>query len=173
MEIILIKGDITELDIECIVNPANSKLILGSGVAGAIRQKGGEKIQLECNKIGHCEVGDAVITTGGSLKANYVIHAVGPRYSIDKQPEKKLYNAVYNALKLANRYGISSIAFPAISTGIFGYPIKEAAHIILTSMFDFKKINDNKIKYCYICLFSEEDFNTFQNIYGTISSKFK
>jgi len=173
MEVILIKGDITELDVECIVNPANSELILGGGVAGAIRQKGGERIQKECNKIGHCEVGNAVITTGGNLKAKYVIHAVGPRYNIDKQPETKLYNAVYNALKLANKHNLSSIAFPAISTGIFGYPIKEAAKIILTSMFDFKKIEKSKIKYCYICLYTEEDFKIFKNTYENISNEFK
>lgn len=171
MEVILIKGDITELDVECIVNPANSELILGGGVAGAIRKKGGEQIQIECNKIGHCEVGNAVITTGGNLKAKYIIHAVGPRYNIDKQPESKLYSAVYNALQLANKHNISSIALPAISTGIFGYPIKEAAKIILTSILEFKKIKYNKIKYCYVCLFTEEDFKIFKYIYENITNE--
>ncbi|MBZ4642765.1 MAG: Appr-p processing domain protein [Deferribacteraceae bacterium] len=171
MEVKLLTGDITELDVDCIVNAANSDLILGSGVAGAIRKKGGDIIQEECNKIGHCDIGGAVITSGGNLKAKYVIHAVGPRYNIDKNPDKLLYNAIYNSLSLADRYNIKTIAFPAISTGIFGYPIKEASHVILKAMIDFKENLSNKIKNCYICLFTKNDFDIFSKTYEMLNNK--
>ena len=114
----LIRGDITECETDAIVNAANDRLILGGGVAGAIRKKGGPAIQEECNKIGGTFVGGAVITTGGNLKAKYVIHAVGPQMG-EGDEDNKLKNATVNSLKVADENGLKSIAFPAISTGIF------------------------------------------------------
>ena len=126
----LVEGDITELATDAIVNPANEFLQLGAGVAGAIRAKGGPTIQEECNKIGGTFVGGAVITTGGNLKAKHVIHAVGPRMG-EGDEEQKLHNATLNSLKVTEDNNLSSIAFPAISTGIFGFPMRK--QILLTS----------------------------------------
>lgn len=156
-----LKGDITELFTDAIVNPANSSLKLGGGVAGAIAKKGGKQIQDECDKIGHCPVGEAVITSGGNLKAKYVIHTVGPRYKIDNPSDKLLYNAVFNALKLAENNRLKSIALPAISTGIFGYPKKEAAEIITRAIRDFINTNPQYLEDIILCLFDDEDYKIF------------
>ncbi|MHA2123581.1 MAG: macro domain-containing protein, partial [Promethearchaeota archaeon] len=114
----LTQGDITELEVDAIVNAANAQLILGGGVAGAIRRKGGPTVQEECDKIGGTFVGEAVITTGGNLKAKYVIHAVGPRMgagSIDRSMDEKLKNATLNSLKVMDEHNLKTISFPAIS----------------------------------------------------------
>jgi O-acetyl-ADP-ribose deacetylase (regulator of RNase III) len=124
----LVQGDITDLDVEAITNAANSDLILGAGVAGAIYRKGGHTIQMECNAIGHCDVGKAVLTGGGKLKAKYVIHAVGPRMG-EGDEHAKLKSAVHSTLRLAEENSIASVALPAISTGIFGFPMGDAAEI--------------------------------------------
>ncbi|MDH4221818.1 MAG: macro domain-containing protein, partial [Candidatus Bathyarchaeota archaeon] len=128
----LTQGDITDLDADAIVNAANTALQLGGGVAGAIRRKGGPKIQEECNKIGGTHVGGAVITTGGNLKAKYVIHAVGPRHG-EEHEDEKLKDATLNSLILADKNNLKSIAFPAISTGIFGFPKDQCATIMLST----------------------------------------
>ncbi|GAI56333.1 unnamed protein product, partial [marine sediment metagenome] len=132
------QGDITECDTDAIVNASNSQLVLGGGVAGAIRRKGGPIIQEECNKIGGTPVGTAVITTGGNLKARFVIHAVGPRMGEGNEDEK-LKNATLNSLKLMDKHNLKSIAFPAISTGIFGYPIDKCAKIMISSTNQYLK----------------------------------
>lgn len=159
----LIKGDITELDVDCIVNAANSMLKMGGGVAGAIRRKGGERIQEECDRIvaerGPVPVGGAVITSGGALKAKYVIHAVGPIYG-EGDEERKLRDAVVNSLKLAEQYGITSIAFPAISTGAFGMPKKMCAETMLPAAISYAKGGTN-IKRIIFCLYDDETFNIF------------
>ena len=124
----LVKGDITEMETRAIVNAANENLILGAGVAGAIRAKGGPSIQKECNAIGRTPVGRAALTSGGDLKADYVIHAVGPRWG-EGDEAAKLKSAVNSSLELASARRLDSIALPAISTGIFGFPVKEAAGI--------------------------------------------
>ncbi|MHA1753384.1 MAG: macro domain-containing protein [Candidatus Helarchaeota archaeon] len=160
-EINLIKGDITEQDTDAIVNAANAQLIMGGGVAGAIRRKGGPIIQEECNKIGGTFVGGAVITTGGNLKARYVIHAVGPRMG-EGDEDNKLKNATLNSLKLADKHNLKSIAFPAISTGIFGYPINKCAKIMLSTTIEYLKGNSN-IKSVNFVLFTQNDFNVFKN----------
>ncbi|MHA1695108.1 MAG: macro domain-containing protein [Candidatus Helarchaeota archaeon] len=160
-EINLIKGDITEQDTDAIVNAANAQLIMGGGVAGAIRRKGGPAIQEECNKIGGTFVGGAVITTGGNLKARYVIHAVGPRMG-EGDEDNKLKNATLNSLKLADKHNLKSIAFPAISTGIFGYPINKCAKIMLSTTIEYLKGNSN-IKSVNFVLFTQNDFNVFKN----------
>lgn len=161
----LIQGDITDLEVDCVVNPANSSLVLGSGVAGSIREKGGSEIQKECNEIGGCPLGEAVITGGGKLKAKYVIHAVGPRYNIDPEPAKYLYAAVSNSLKLADNKQLKSIALPAISTGTFGYPVKSAAEIILKAIVDFANSGGSCLKKITVCLFSKNDLSIFEEVF--------
>jgi O-acetyl-ADP-ribose deacetylase (regulator of RNase III) len=115
----LVEGNIVLLDVEAIVNAANTNLILGGGVAGAIRNAGGPSIQEECNQIGPIHVGEAAMTGAGNLKAKYVIHAAGPVQG-EGQEEEKLRNATLNSLKIAEENKVKDIAFPAISTGIFG-----------------------------------------------------
>jgi len=159
----LVQGDITELSTEVIVNAANAQLILGGGVAGAIRRKGGAKIQVECNKIGGSFVGGAVITTGGNLKAKHVIHAVGPRIGESKNEDFELTNAVLNSLKLMDEHGLKTIAFPAISTGIFGYPIDRCAKI-MTSTAKKYLAGETQIREVVFCLYSKPDYEVFNKV---------
>lgn len=157
----LVQGDITELDTDVIVNAANAQLILGGGVAGAIRRKGGSIIQDECNKLGGTFVGGAVLTSAGNLKAKHVIHAVGPRMG-EGNEDAKLENAVINSLKLMDEHALKTIAFPAISTGIFGYPINRCARVMISTA---KKYLSKKtqIKEVVFCLYSESDYEIFNN----------
>jgi O-acetyl-ADP-ribose deacetylase (regulator of RNase III) len=155
----LVEGDITELDVDAIVNAANDRLVLGSGVAGAIRRKGGPSIQAECDTIGGCPVGQAAITTGGTLKAKYVIHAVGPRMG-EGDEDQKLKNATLNSLKLADKNNLKSIAFPAISTGIFGYPIDRCAKIMLAATAEYLK-GQTTLQKVIFCLFDDDAYNIF------------
>ncbi|MFX0188556.1 MAG: macro domain-containing protein [Candidatus Hodarchaeota archaeon] len=154
------QGDITELDTDVIVNAANAQLIMGGGVAGAIRRKGGPSIQEECNKIGGIFVGGAVITTGGNLKAKHVIHAVGPRMGEGSEDEK-LKNATLNSLKLMDEYKLKTIAFPAISTGIFGYPIDRCAKMMISTVKEYLK-RDTQIEEVIFCLYTSSDFDVFE-----------
>ena len=156
----LVQGDITELTTDVIVNAANSQLILGGGVAGAIRRKGGPIIQKECNKIGGTFVGGAVITSGGNLKAKYVIHAVGPRMG-EGNEDQKLKNATINSLKLMDKHGLKTIAFPAISTGIFGYPIDRCARIMISSVKEYMSAHTS-IEKVIFCLYTDSDFKIFE-----------
>ena len=160
-EIELIQGDITESDSDAIVNAANSLLVMGAGVAGAIRAKGGFSIQEECNKIGGCPVGDASVTGGGNLKAKYVIHAVGPQWG-EGGEDKKLKNATINSLKRAEELKLTSIAFPALSTGIFGFPMDRAASITLRAICDYLK-GATCIKHVILVLFDSNGFGLFKN----------
>ncbi len=138
----LVQGDITEEETEAIVNAANSRLRGGAGVDGAIHRAGGPSIMEECRRIGGCPIGQAVITTGGNLKAKYVIHTVGPVYQGGTSGEADLLRSAYlSSLRLAAAKGIRSIAFPAISTGVYGYPLADAAHIALTTAIDFLRQN--------------------------------
>ncbi|MEM2958867.1 MAG: macro domain-containing protein [Candidatus Jordarchaeaceae archaeon] len=155
----LVQGDITEQSTDAIVNAANAALQLGGGVAGAIRRKGGPKIQEECNKIGGTYVGGAVITTGGNLKAKYVIHAVGPRWGEGNEDEK-LRNATLNSLKLADEKNLKSISFPAISTGIFGFPMKRASEIMLKTTIEYLKGKTGLEKVVFV-LYDKESYNIF------------
>jgi O-acetyl-ADP-ribose deacetylase (regulator of RNase III) len=156
----LVQGDITELDTDAIVNAANAQLRLGGGVAGAIRRKGGPSIQEECNKIGGTFVGGAVITTGGNLKARYVIHAVGPRMG-EGNEDDKLKKATLNSLKITDENKLKSIAFPAISTGIFGYPIDKCAKIMIRTTKEYLQ-TETHIKEVIFCLFTTSDFEIFE-----------
>ncbi len=157
----LVEADITEMQTDCIVNAANANLILGGGVAGAIRKKGGPKIQKECDKIGGTFVGGAVITTAGNLKAKHVIHAVGPRMG-EGNEDQKLKNATLNSLKLADENKLKSISFPAISTGIFGFPIQRCAEIMLQTVTDYLKGQTGLQKVLFV-LFGQPDYQVFEN----------
>lgn len=126
----IVLGDLTERDEDAIVNPANTNLMMKSGVAGLIRQRGGRMIQIECNRKAPVPVGDAVITNGGELMALHVIHAVGPRWGEGNEDEK-LRSTIYRTLRVADQNGLRSLAMPAISTGASGFPPRRAAEIIL------------------------------------------
>jgi len=160
-EIILKQGDITDMDVDAIVNAANAQLILGSGVAGAIRRRGGPSIQEECNKIGGTFVGGAVITNGGNLKAKHVIHAVGPRMG-EGNEDVKLKNATLNSLKIMDQNNLKTIAFPAISTGIFGYPIDKCAKIMINTVKEHLQ-QKTSIKTVYFVLFTRSDYEIFES----------
>ncbi|MGC8972225.1 MAG: macro domain-containing protein [bacterium] len=138
----VIEGDITEEEVECIVNPANSYLQHGGGVAGAIVRKGGRIIQEESDiyirTYGPLPVGKAIITSAGSLKARYIIHTVGPRWG-EGDEENKLKSAIINVLELATKKGIKSISIPAVSCGIFGFPQELGTKIIVDTIIDFIK----------------------------------
>ncbi len=156
----LIEGDITELEVEAIVNAANERLELGAGVAGAIRDKGGPTIQAECKRIGGTGVGTAVITGAGDLKAKHVIHAVGPKMG-DGDEDRKLSSAVRSALALADRHGLKSIALPAISTGVYGFPVDRCARITLTEIHRYLQ-GGTKLERVVVCLFGDDTFKTFR-----------
>jgi len=159
-ELVLVKGDITEVKADAIVNAANSRLKMGGGVAGAILRKGGKSIQEECDRIGHCPVGGAVITGAGRLKARYVIHAVGPRMG-EGDEDRKLWNATLNSLKLADKYNVKSIAFPAISTGIFGFPKDRCAEIMLKCVKEYLSSGRTGIERVIFCLYDDETYRIF------------
>ncbi len=156
----LVQGDITELVIDAVVNAANSQLRLGGGVAGAIRRKGGPTIQEECDVIGETFVGGAVITTGGNLKAKHVIHAVGPRMG-EGNEDTKLRNATLNSLRLMDAYRLKTIAFPAISTGIFGYPIGKCSKIMITTAKEYLSTK-TQINEVIFCLYTSSDLEVFE-----------
>lgn len=156
----LVQGDITELEADAIVNAANAALKLGGGVAGAIARKGGPRIQEECNRIGGTFVGGAVLTTAGNLRAKYVIHAVGPR-SGEGNEDEKLKNATLNSLKLADEHKLRSIAFPAISTGIFGFPLDRCAKIMVSNAVSYLQ-GKTGIEKVIFCLFDARSYQAFE-----------
>jgi O-acetyl-ADP-ribose deacetylase (regulator of RNase III) len=136
----IVEGDITREETDAIVNAANSGLRGGGGVDGAIHRAGGPSILEECRKIGHCPTGQAVITTGGNLKAKHIIHTVGPVWSGGNRNEAGLLKSAYlESLKIASKKGLKSVSFPAISTGAYGYPLNEAARIALKTAIDYLK----------------------------------
>ena len=164
----LIKGDITKLKVDAIVNAANSTLMGGGGVDGAIHRAGGPAILEECKKIvarqGGCKAGEAVITTGGDLPAKYVIHTVGPVWNGGKKNEAALLTSCYkNSLKLAVENKIVSVGFPNISTGIYNYPKKEAAEIAVNTVEEFLQDNDLIEKVYFVC-FDEENYRLYESL---------
>ena len=164
----LLKGDITKLKADAIVNAANSSLMGGGGVDGAIHRAGGPAILEECKMIvarqGGCKTGDAVITTAGHLPAQFVIHTVGPVWNGGKKKEAELLAGCYeNSLKIAVEHKLSSIAFPNISTGIYGYPKKEAAEIAIKTVSEFLKQNNFISKVYFVC-FDEENHQLYQSL---------
>lgn len=165
----LIRGDITIEETDAIVNAANSVLAGGGGVDGAIHRAGGPKIMEECRKIGGCPTGKAVMTNGGDLKAKYVIHAVGPIYRDGNSDESGLLASAYrNSLEIAVKKGISSISFPSISTGAYGYPIKDAAKIALNTVIEFI-IENGKPELVRFVLFSDRDLKVYKETLSDIN----
>jgi O-acetyl-ADP-ribose deacetylase (regulator of RNase III) len=172
----LVQGDITELTADAIVNAANAQLQLGGGVAGAIRRKGGPKIQAECDhavRRGPIRVGEAAITTAGTLKARHVIHAVGPRMGVDRPEDELLASATRAALELADKHGLKTIAFPAISTGVFGYPIERCAAVMIETAIAHlrggmgfasasKPADAGKLERIIFCLYTAADYAVFE-----------
>ncbi|WP_066636097.1 O-acetyl-ADP-ribose deacetylase [Desulfolucanica intricata] len=163
----LLTGDITKQDTEAIVNAANTRLAGGGGVDGAIHRAGGPAIMKECDKIrkeqGGCPTGRAVITTGGNLKARYVIHTVGPIWYGGHHDESELLASAYrSSMQLAKEKGIRSIAFPSISTGTYGYPLEQAAGIALNTIIKFLLENDfGEVR---VVLFSKSDFRVYLKV---------
>lgn len=164
----LVAGDITKIDVDAIVNAANSSLLGGGGVDGAIHRAGGPEILEECKKIrnrqGGCDTGDAVITTGGKLPARYVIHTVGPVWNGGSQNEAELLKRAYQScFRLAQQHGIKTLAFPNISTGIYRFPKKRAAEIALESIRD--ALADNPMLECVtVVCFDDESFDIYTRL---------
>jgi len=158
----VIQGDITQQEIEAIGNAANSALAGGGGVDGAIHRAGGPSLMSELQaKYKGCPTGSAVITGGGKLKAKYVIHAVGPRYSGSPKDADLLSSAYQKSLELCTQNNISSIAFPSISTGIYGYPVEEASRIALKAVIHYLK-NHPEIKLVRFVLFDSITYNVYE-----------
>src|SRR5690606_8580508 len=158
----VVQGDITKLTVDAIVNAANSSLLGGGGVDGAIHRAGGPEIVKECKlnvaKKGGCNTGEAVITTAGKLPARYVIHTVGPIWSGGRNGEEKLLaNCYKNSLKLAVENNCRSIAFPNISAGVYGYPKSEAAVVAFDAVTDFLRKDDSLEEVVFVC-FDDENF---------------
>ncbi|GGC08811.1 O-acetyl-ADP-ribose deacetylase [Dyadobacter sediminis] len=173
----LIKGDITQLHVDAIVNAANTSLMGGGGVDGAIHRAGGPAILEECRKIvarqGGCKTGDAVITTGGSLPAKFVIHTVGPVWKGgNSQEAEKLADCYRSSLNLAVEYQCKTIAFPNISTGVYGFPKDKAAEIAVKAVSEFISETDEIHKVTFVC-FDQENFlylSNFQEVRRQIDS---
>lgn len=154
------------MDVDCIVNAANSFLSGGGGVDGAIHNAAGEGLYDACSKIGHCDVGDAVITPGFNLKAKYIIHTVGPMFMhFDKESNEKLLGKCYiSSLNLAKDNNIKSIAFPCISTGAYGYPLKEATPVAINAVKQWLTDNGDYNLDIYFCCFTQEEYNEYKKI---------
>ena len=160
----IVKGDITKIKVDAIVNAANNSLLGGGGVDGAIHRAAGRELLDECRKLNGCETGKAKITKGYNLPAKFVIHTVGPIYSDGKQGEPELLASCYQeSLILAVENGVESIAFPCISTGIFGYPFREACVIALRTIVNFLQTDESITQVNMVC-FGDSDFEQFEAI---------
>jgi O-acetyl-ADP-ribose deacetylase (regulator of RNase III) len=166
----LLEGTIVELEVDAVVNAANKSLILGGGVAGAIRSAGGPSIQAECNRLGPIEVGEAVVTGAGNMKARYVIHAAGPVYG-EGDEENKLARATLNSLRIAGKKHLDSIAFPAISTGIFHFPVKRCASTMLKTAADFMKA-ERYPRTIIFCLYDPQTYAIFSEERSRLAASF-
>lgn len=166
MEIQLLKGDITKLQVDAIVNAANSSLLGGGGVDGAIHRAGGKQILDECklirNRQGQCKVGEAVYTTAGNLTAKYVIHTVGPKWNNGQSNEaEKLKNCYVNSLNIAEALSAESVAFPNIGIGIYAYPKTDAAHIAVNTV---RTYNSANIKLVVFICFDMENYTLYEKM---------
>ncbi len=167
-----VKGDITKIEVDAIVNAANSSLMGGGGVDGAIHRAGGPAILDDCRKIvarqGGCKTGEAVITTAGNLPAKYVIHTVGPVWNGGRKNEAEhLYACYQNSLRLAVMHGCKSIAFPNISTGVYGYPKDKAAAVAVKAVVEFLSGDESLEKVVFVC-FDEENYLLIQRHLSTL-----
>ena len=161
-----VKGDITQIAVDAIVNAANSQLAGGGGVDGAIHRAGGAEIMRELDeirpRIGRCETGDAVVTGAGRLPAKYVFHAVGPRYRDGSHNEAALLRSCYvRCLDLAAEFELKSLSFPSISTGIYGYPIEEAADVAIKSVVEWLTDHSTPVRTVKLVQFSERDHEVY------------
>ena len=163
------QGDLTEMDVDAIVNAANNDLQLGGGVAGAIRRKGGPRIQTECNEIGMIPLGGAAITSGGNLKARYVIHAASMQLGGRTSPHA-LRSSTAHSLRIAAQRGLKTIAFPAVGTGIAGFPLRECAEIMLSEAEKHLEGPTSLEKIRFV-LFDKEALAVFQDAKAKLSSK--
>jgi O-acetyl-ADP-ribose deacetylase (regulator of RNase III) len=168
-KIVIQQGDLTEMDTDAIVNAANNDLILGAGVAGAIRRKGGEEIQRECDAIGSIPIGYAAITTGGKLKAHFVIHAASMALG-GKTSADALRNSTSHSLRIASERGLKSIAFPAVGTGIAGFPLKECAEIMLREAAGHLR-GETSLETIYFVLFDEVAEGIFKRAWKQIQAE--
>ena len=158
----LVQGDITTQHVDAIVNAANRGLAGGGGVDGAIHRAGGAEILAECREIGGCPTGEARITRGGNLRAEWVIHAVGPIYNNGVSGEGELLsNAYRNSLKLAVDYSVASIAFPSLSTGAYRFPVRDAAQIALQTVITFLTTENHDLELVRFVLFDEKTFHIY------------
>lgn len=157
----LVQGDITERDVDAIVNAANSHLQHGGGVAGAIVRKGGQIIQEESDKIGFTPVGTAVVTSSGKLPSKFVIHTVGPRMG-EGDEDNKLKSAVNSTLQLASEKGLKSVSMPAISSGIFGFPKDRCAKILVNESANFLKTQKTSLEIVEFCVYDDNTMEHFK-----------
>ena len=169
--VLIQQGDITEMDVDAIVNAANNDLILGAGVAGAIRRKGGEAIQEECNSIGTIPVGYAAITGGGNLKARHVIHAASMSLRGIRTTAKSLRTSTAHSLRLAAERGLKTIAFPAIGTGVSGFPVEECAEIMLREAVEHLS-EETSIETVYFVLFDASALDAFASVWKQMQGEF-
>ena len=167
--IVIQQGDLTEMDTDAIVNAANNDLILGAGVAGAIRRKGGEEIQRECEAIGSIPVGYAAITGGGKLKARFVIHAASMQLGRETS-SAALRGSTAHALKIASERGLKTVAFPAVGTGIAGFPMRECAEIMLREAALHLK-GESSLEKIYFVLFDENACGIFQGAWKRLQKE--
>jgi O-acetyl-ADP-ribose deacetylase (regulator of RNase III) len=157
----LLRGNIVEVEVDAIVNAANAALAGGGGVDGAIHRAGGPTIMEECRKIGGCPTGSAVATTAGRLKARYVFHAVGPMYRGRDEDARLLASAYQSCLNLAEQYQVKDIAFPSLSTGVYGYPLEEAAPIALQTVIEHIK-KPTSLQQIIFVLFGADSYAAFE-----------
>jgi O-acetyl-ADP-ribose deacetylase len=165
------EGDITEMDVDAIVNAANNDLMLGAGVAGMILRKGGDSIQRECNEIGSIPVGYAAITGAGKLKARYVIHAASMGLGGERTTAKSLRTSTAHSLRIAAERKLKSIAFPAVGTGVSGFPVEECAQIMLKEAAQHLK-GETSLETVYFVLFDEQTRDTFQRTWRKLQKEF-
>lgn len=158
------KMDITQADTDCIVNAANKSLLGGGGVDGAIHRAAGPELLAECRILHGCETGQAKITKGYNLKAKYVIHTVGPIYSGSEEDPELLRDCYINSLNLAKANGLHSIAFPAISTGVYGYPVKEAAEVSYRAVTDWLAENADYGMDVLLACFNDKAVEAYKSI---------
>jgi O-acetyl-ADP-ribose deacetylase (regulator of RNase III) len=165
----LVEGDITRQDTEAIVNAANKYLRPGGGVDGAIHRAGGPTIEAECRRLGGCPTGEARITTAGQLPAKQIIHTVGPVYKDGLHREPELLASCYReSLKLASARGLKSVSFPSISTGVYGYPMEDAARIALTTIRDYLAQHP-EIQLVRCVMFGRSAYELYEKVLQTIS----